>query len=168
MSFVSPSSPGTRLHALWKRLAPLPGGRWLFSRVFGWMVPYSGSIRPLVVALEPGHARVVLHDRRRVRNHLRSVHAVALANLGEAASGLALVGGLPPTARGILTRLEIEFVKKARGRLEAECSCRVPRVSETLDQVVTARIRDAGGDEVAVVTAHWRLGPTKPRHGGRT
>ena len=35
----------------------------LFSRVFGWFVPYSGSIHPAIMELGPGHALVRLADR---------------------------------------------------------------------------------------------------------
>ncbi len=152
-------APGARLRALWSRLAPLPGGRWLFSRLLGFMVPYTASIRARVEQLDPGHVRVRMRDRRAVRNHLRSVHAIALANLGELSTGLALVGALPPTVRGILTGIETRYLKKARGVLEAEAVCDVPRVTLAEDYEVEARIRDATGDTVAVVRARWRLAP---------
>jgi len=160
---LSPSreAPGARIHALWRRLAPIPGGKWLFSRLLGLMIPYTGTVGATVVHLEPGHVRVRGRDRRRIRNHLGSVHAIALANLGELASGLALVGALGPEARGILTGLDIRYVKKARGGLEAEARCDIPVVEETVDRSVEAEIRDEAGDIVATVTAHWRLGPVR-------
>lgn len=123
------------------------------------MIPYSGSIGAIVLELEPGRVRVRLRDRRAVRNHLGSIHAIALANLGELTSGLALVGALGPEARGILTGLDVRYRKKARGTLEALASCRVPTVTGPMDRTVEAEIRDADGDVVATVTAHWRLGP---------
>jgi acyl-coenzyme A thioesterase PaaI-like protein len=154
------AAPGSRLFHAWQRLAPLPGGTWLFSRLLGFLVPYTGSIRARVRALEAGYASVELRDRRGIRNHLGSVHAIALANLGEVASGLALLVGLPPAVRGILVGLSVEYVKKARGTLTAEGRAAIPpAVTEPADAEATAVIRDPGGQVVARVAARWRLAP---------
>jgi acyl-coenzyme A thioesterase PaaI-like protein len=154
-------APGHQMLALWRRLSPLPGGKWLFSRLIRISVPYSASVRPQVQIVEPGHARVAIRDRHAVRNHLRSVHAIALANVGELASGLAMTTALPPSVRGIVVRLRIEYVKKASGTLIAESTCVIPAVTADEDHDFETTITDAAGDVVARVIATWRLGPAR-------
>ena len=68
-------------------------------------------------------------DRRAVRNHLDCVHAIALANLAELAGNVALVYSLPDDARFIVSGMEIEYLKKARGTITAIGESPVPRTS---------------------------------------
>lgn len=159
-------APGSRLLSTWSRLRPLPGGRRLFSAFLGRLVPYSGTLGARVEELDPGRAVVRLPDRRRVRNHLGSIHAVALTNLGELCSGLAVLSALPPGVRGIVTELRTEFHHKARGELTARAE--VVRPSGTGapeawygDRPATAHIVDGEGREVATFHATWRLGPPR-------
>lgn len=147
------------LGRLWRRLAGWPGGRWIFSRIFGWLVPYSGTVTPRIEALEPGYCRASLRDRRRVRNHLNSVHAVALVNLGELTSGLAMTMALDPAVRGIVTAIGAEFTHKARGPLVAEARVTPPPVTEVVDTRVETAITDSSGREVCRVHTIWRLAP---------
>ncbi len=152
-------SIGPGLRQYWYRACSLPGGKWLFSRLLGLVVPYTGTIGATVRVLEPGHCVVVLRDRRKVRNHLHSVHAIALCNLGEMATGLALMNSLPDKTRGILTSLSIAYTKKARGLLTASCHCAVPVDNQEDEHLLSGKIRDVEGDLVAEVTARWLVGP---------
>lgn len=152
-------APGPRLLSLWRRLEDAPGGPWLFARLVGRMVPYSGSLNARTRHLTAGHAEVALADRRRVRNHLGSIHAVALVNLGELAGGLAVITALPPGVRGIVTRLDAEFHAKARGPMLARARWRAPDPMDLpCDVRVEVAVDDDSGQRVATVTATWRLG----------
>jgi len=125
------------------------------------MIPYTGSIRPQVLELSDGKARVQMKDRRRVRNHLKSIHAVALMNLGEASTGLAVTSRLPDSARAILTHLEIDFLKKARGTLISHANFleNLNQIAERKTFIVEAHIKNAAEEIVAKVKAHWLVGP---------
>lgn len=146
---------------MWRRMRPLPGGTWLFSQIFGWRVPYSGSVRPHIRVLEPGHAEVEIPDRRANRQHLGSIHAIALINAAEQASGLALLTGLPDGIRGIVTQISMQYFKKARGTIRAVCGVAIPTVTGNIEFDVTADCLDRSGDVVARACVRWRLGPER-------
>jgi acyl-coenzyme A thioesterase PaaI-like protein len=154
------SSPQDRILGLWRRLAPLPGGRRLFAWILGWSIPYSATIGARIRLLEPGHCILVLRDRRAVRNHLRSIHAVAITNAGELASGLAMTTALPTGTRAIVTHLATEYLKKARGAIVVECRVAdPPRPAASMEVHVESTLTDAAGDIVARVKATWRVAP---------
>jgi acyl-coenzyme A thioesterase PaaI-like protein len=115
--------------------------------------------------LEPGHAVVEIHGRRANRNHLGSVHAIALMNLAEITSGVAMMAGLPPTVRGIVTTLSMTYHKKARGTIRGVAHVTVPTVTEDRDFDVVAELFDRDGTLVATGNVRWRLGPVRPKAG---
>src|SRR4051812_38823585 len=153
------SALASRLLNLWARCRRLPFGDRVFSLMLGRMIPYTGALGAVVTDLSPGHARVVLRERRGVRNHLGSVHAAALTNLGELASGLAMMTAATPDVRGIPIRLTTDFIKKARGILTAESTATFPVVTMPMEHETVAEIRDAEGMVVARVAAVWKLSP---------
>jgi len=156
---TKPKTPVERLRSTWQSLSPKPGGKFLFSKLFARFIPYSGSVRPEILELAPGRAVIAIEDRRAIRNHLDCVHAVAIANIGEMSTGLALGFGMPAESRSILVRLSCEYLKKARGRLVATCEAPSVVSAETRDYEVTSIIRDGKNDVVANATAVWKVGP---------
>ncbi len=135
-------------------------GKWLFKKIIANKIPYTGSIKADVQTLEPGRCEVLLKFRKSNTNHLNSVHALALSNLGEFTSGLAMMTGLPPTIRGIVTNINTEFTKKARGDLLAKAEVQIPDVTEPkTEHLVQALIYDQDHDLVTTVTVKWMLSP---------
>jgi acyl-coenzyme A thioesterase PaaI-like protein len=152
-------SPGARIARAWRLLSPLPMGRTVFSWLIGRMAPYTATVGARAEILAPGHAQWVLRDRRAVRNHLRSIHAVALVNLAEVTSGTAMLVSLPPTLRAIVRGLSITYEKKARGTLVAECRCTIPDVTTPVEHDLHTEIRDEAGDVVARAVVTWLISP---------
>lgn len=150
-----------RVRETWDRMQSIPGGKLLFSKGIGSAAPYTGSIGANVVELRRGYAKVTLRDRRKVRNHLSCVHAIALANLAELCGNIAVAYSLPDDARFIVAGFEIEYLKKARGTITAECHSPAPETSEKQEYPVEVVLRDAGGDEVTRAVLRTLVGPKK-------
>lgn len=147
------------LRDLWNVLSGMPAGKAVFSRLVGRMAPYTGTIHATVTVLRAGYAEVQMADRRAVRNHLQSVHAIALANLAELAGNVALMYSLPDDARFIVSGFDIQYVKKARGTITAIGEPPVPPDARRAHYAVPVTLRDASGDEVARAVLHSLVGP---------
>lgn len=147
---------------VWKNFNQVPGGKTAFSRLIGTVIPYTGSIKPRVVELGRGQAIVEIDDNRAVRNHLNSVHALALANLAEFPAGLCLHTSIPPNSRAILVKLEVEYIKKARGRLtsKARMDHTVEHLEAPTHMVVASEITDSSGSVVAAARTTWLVSPS--------
>lgn len=98
-------------------------------------------------------------ERRRLHQHLKSVHAGALFTLAECTSGLAMAASVPDTARIIVTDISIDFVKKAHGVLTAVAECKVPDSTVQQRHDVKVTLSDETGDDVARATITWVVGP---------
>jgi len=151
----------TDIYRIWQKMGHKPIGRWLFNRLIPLINPYTGALKAEVLELNRGYARLQLKDRRGVRNHLDSIHAIALTNLGEFSSGLALLSLFTDDMRGIPVEIKINFIKKARGTLTADCTTQLPDFKNELEHTVVAIIKDSTADEVATVNVIWKLGYRK-------
>lgn len=143
----------------WNRVSKLPGGKRLFSRTLGTFAPYTGTIDAQITELREGYSRVVLKDKRKVRNHLRCVHAIALANLAELCGNVALAYSMPDDARFIVAGLSMDYLKKARGTITAECHCPVPTSSDRQEYEVIVSMMNPEGEEVTRATMRTLVGP---------
>jgi acyl-coenzyme A thioesterase PaaI-like protein len=148
-----------KLLAAWDRISRFPARSTIFNWCLKFAVPYTSTIGADVIELRAGYARLQLRDRRRVRNHLKSIHAVALMNLCEAVSGMALMSAIEGRGQGILVGFSIEYLKKARGTLHTECTVQIPELSARIEQELVVEVKNEAGDIVCRARARWLLQP---------
>ena len=99
---------------LWQKTRGIPVvGPWAFSFAFGQKAPYFASIRPRFTVVEPNHTELVIPKRRRVKNHIGTVHAIALCNGLEAAMGALAEVTIPADKRWIPKGMEVTYTAKA-------------------------------------------------------
>ena len=149
--------------AAYQRISRWPAGRWLFSRLVCWKAPYFASIAPRIESLEPGRGIATLAHRRRVTNHLGTVHAIALCNLAEFVGGLTCEVSIPPSMRWIPKGMDVRYLKKAVGRMRATATpAFAPRpADEGYELPFDVVIEDPQGDAVLrAVIAMW-ISPRK-------
>lgn len=157
-NFLKTTSVSQLFRGTWQKFNKFPKGNVIFSKLVGFLIPYTGSVSPIVLAVENGHSKVMLKDKRAVRNHLKSIHAIALANLGEFTTGLALIPQLNDKSQAILVNLQVDYLKKARGTLTSEALATLPaEKSGDQNYAIIANIKNELGELVCTVTATWRV-----------
>ncbi|HET8602640.1 MAG TPA: hotdog fold domain-containing protein [Marmoricola sp.] len=134
---------------------PVVGER-AFSFAFSQVAPYFASVRPRFTVIGPNHAEVVIRKRRRVQNHLGTVHAIALCNGLEAAMGALAEASIPTGRRWIPKGMEVAYTAKATG--DVTCIAETdPEQWTGEDPDVPVRVRGELGDGTVVIEGVIRL-----------
>ena len=139
---------------------PVVGDR-LFSFAFSQVAPYFWTIRPRFTVIEPNHAEVVIPKRRGVKNHIGTVHAIALCNGLEAAMGVLAEASIPAHRRWIPKGMEVSYTAKATS--DITCIAETDPEQWTGDSLpdrgadVSVRVRGVRTDGTVVIEGVIRL-----------
>ncbi len=149
--------------SIYRRMARWPAGRWAFSRVICVKAPYYATIAPRFVALDVGRCEVRIPDRRRVHNHIGTVHAIALCNLAELSAGVMAEVTVPTGMRWIPRGMTVEYSAKARGTMHALAIAESAARESVNGYVwpVAVSVRDDGGQEVFRARIEMWVSPRK-------
>jgi acyl-coenzyme A thioesterase PaaI-like protein len=106
------------------RFGPLPATlrRRLLGLVLGWRVPFVGTARLQIEELSEQRVVTRLRNRRRVRNHIGTLHAAAVTLAAETASGFAVAMNLPDDKLPLMKTLQVDFIKRNRGGIRVTAS----------------------------------------------
>src|ERR1700709_2833350 len=102
-----------QLLSIYRQITRLPKGDRIFSRLFTLKAPYFGTVKPRFVELRPHYAELTIRKRRRVQNHIKTVHLIAICNGLEAAMGALAEASIPRSKRWIPKGMEARYTAKA-------------------------------------------------------
>lgn len=150
------------------RLASRSGfTRHLLNRALYRLIPFNGPHRLSVVEASDGHARVLLPYRRKNLNHLKGLHACALATLAEYTSGIALLSVAGNGYRLIMKSLQVEYHKQGKTQASATYTIDVQafrqeldhanKASEPLWHIAEVTVVNTTGEALCTAKIHWQL-----------
>lgn len=141
---------------------------WVLNVVFDRFVPFNKPHHFRVIEVGDDHVKTRLPYRRRNLNHVKGLHACALATLTELSSGFLLASKLDPKKfRLILKRLEIDYLYQ--GKMDAVCEFRLTantlndviinplKDQESIVFVAQVNIHDVKGNQLTSGKAHWQI-----------
>lgn len=148
---------------LFARFDSLPLDQWLFSRLICFKAPYFASIKPTISKLQDGYCQTHLVKRRRVTNHIGTVHAIASCNLAELTAGLLMEASIPDGMRWIPKSMSVDYLKKATSNLRAEARLDFTDWQEAENVIVPVAIYDEAGVEVVHADITMWVSPKSPK-----
>jgi len=160
MAYKPSNSPSLRL---WHHLGTTSVGRRLYGKIVCFVAPYFSTIKPVFRVLQPGHVELTFKNRRAVRNHIKSVHAIAMCNAAELAGGTCLDVSLHGDFRWIPVGMEVKYLKIAKTDLRAVCKIDKYDWETAQDVIVPVGLFDTTGTEVFHAEIAMRISPQQ-RH----
>ena len=141
---------------LYRQVSQLPQGQRIFSRFFTLKAPYFATVRPQFVELRPNYAELTIRKRRRVHNHIKTMHVIAICNGLEAAMGALAEATVPSTKRWIPKGMEVSYTAKAVSDITCIAETDPERWTGD-DPDVPVRVRGVRDDGTTVVEGVIRL-----------
>jgi acyl-coenzyme A thioesterase PaaI-like protein len=142
--------------------------KWLLNRGLSFTIPFNSPHRFEVLSISDEKLTVKLPYRRSNFNHIRGIHACALATVSEFSTGLLLIKRLDPSKyRLIMQRLEMDY--HYQGKMDATATFSVSEEwlaaqifepLETADSVVVVcnvLIHDVAGNHLTTGKVHWQI-----------
>ncbi len=157
----------SQVHTLWKTTTGLPViggtiGKRVFSLAFSQKAPYFATIRPRVTELRPNYAEVLIPKRRRVQNHIGTVHAIALCNGLEMAMGALAEASIPRDKRWIPKGMEVAYTAKATS--DITCVAETDQEQwDTAEGDLPVRVKGVRDDGTVVIEGVINLWVTSKR-----
>jgi len=143
---------------------------WLrvLNLLLGRIIPFNRPHGVRVLELAPDRVRTTLDYRRKNHNHIRGVHACAIATVAEFSSGLMLLSRLDPACyRLIMARLEVDYLYQAKSAIVAETELSDTVLeqeilqqldkTETLLKELVTEVTDHHGNRVARARIFWQI-----------
>ena len=133
---------------------------WLLSQLFGRAIKFAGTAGIVIKRLDFQQAVLVQGNFRKVQNHIGSVHAAAMALLGESASGFLVGMHVPDDRLPLLKSMHLDYVKRATGQLTAvamlsDSQIQQIRAQEKGEISIKVLISDQLGVEPVVAEYVW-------------
>jgi len=150
-----------RVLALQEKLLKFPFGKSLFSFAIAQNAPYFTTIRPKIQKLQPNFCKISMRKRRRVQNHIKTVHAIAMCNLCELTAGLCTEVSLPKKYRWIPVGMKVNYVKKAKTDLTATCELKDVDWDNINEVFCFVSVKDTNNVEVMNATIEMKISPKK-------
>lgn len=108
------------------------------TMLIGRTVRYAGTSNIYIEKLTTTESVMHLKNKKKVQNHIGSIHAAAMALLAESATGLLVGMNVPDSCNPVIKSLHVDYLKRCQGDIKA-----VARLTDAqIEQITTTEKGD--------------------------
>jgi acyl-coenzyme A thioesterase PaaI-like protein len=132
------------------------------------IIPFNKPHKFRVIEISPNSIKVLLPSIKRNQNHIKGVHACALATLCEMSTGLLLLSRIDSSKyRIIMQKLEVEYFYQAKRNVVAEFQLKDEMIDEIIKKteegayifIPEITVNDVQGSKICTAKVSWQVKP---------
>lgn len=140
--------------------------QWAITRLFGRFVPFLGTAGLRFEQVGRDRMVVSIVNQRKVQNHIKGVHAAAMALLAETATGFVVGMNVPDDKLMLLKSMKVSYLKRAQGNMRATATLEPAQISRMFaedkgDVLVSVSVTDESGESPIACEMVWAWVPKK-------
>lgn len=141
---------------------------WLLNKFLHKLIPFNKPHKFEILAIGDEDVRIKLPFRKKNLNHIRGLHACALATLAEYTTGFMMVTKLNPKVyRIIMKRIEMDY--HYQGKKDAFCHFTLTpqqllediidplKSADVITYICAPKIYDSNGNHLATGKIYWQV-----------
>ena len=159
-----------RRYTLVKTTSKFPKGirSTLWSKAFGRVVPMVGTANIRYLEVDKDHVTVRIENQRNMQNHIKGVHAAAMALLAETATGFLTGLHIPDDRILLIKSLHVDYLKVAQGGLTATATLSADQQKFIADNekgelLIPVTVIDDSGNEPIQCQMLWAWLPKRKK-----
>lgn len=139
----------------------------LVSSMFGLKIKFFATAGIKIVSSSPNQVTMVLKNRRKVQNHLQTVHAAAMSLLAESATGFVFALNLPDDKLPLVKEMNCKYIRRAaKGPLTAVAKLSAEQINsiksdEKGEVLIEVEISDSEQQQPLKCSLTWAWIPKK-------
>ncbi|WP_293762542.1 DUF4442 domain-containing protein [uncultured Aquitalea sp.] len=138
----------------------------VLSLLFGKLVPFLSTAGLRFEQVGHEQLTVSIRNRRKVQNHIKGVHAAAMALLAETATGFVVGMNVPDDKLMLLKSMKVNYTKRSQGNMRAVARLTPEQIqlmhdTEKGDVLVEVTVTDESGESPVQCEMVWAWIPKK-------
>ncbi|NVJ61438.1 MAG: DUF4442 domain-containing protein [Gammaproteobacteria bacterium] len=139
---------------------------WLLNYLLGSTIKFVGTAGVKCISLNREESVWILKNKKKVRNHIKGIHAAAMGLLAETATGMVVGMNVPDDRTPVIKSMKVNYLKRVKGDLKAVAQLSGAQIQYIIDNekgelLIPVTVTDNDGKEPIECEMIWAWTPKR-------